>query len=432
MTPDVRWTGPLDALDVTDWSALVEREGTVSAEIQAQVAEMADRIQAEGDEALIAYTERFDDVKLEQLRVPPEAFESALDEAPAGFVDAMERACAQIRGYHDAQAGTPEANFQANGVQARERRVALKRVGIYVPGGRAAYPSTVAMTVLPAQRAGVEDIVVASPPGPNGLPHPLVLATCQLLGVDHVVPLGGAQAILALALGTESIPPCDGVVGPGNAHVQAAKQHIAGQVRIDSPAGPSEVAVLVGPEADPATAALELAAQAEHDPASLVVALCLGDGTEAAVLDALDELLPTLPRREIIQAALANQGAVLTVDDVDEATGLLDELAPEHCVLLHTDSPAIAATLTGPACIVAGSRARVAITDYIAGPSHVLPTGGAARAFSGIDVDTFTKRVHIALLDDVAEPLLQAGAQLARLEGLEAHARAIEHQEGDQ
>jgi histidinol dehydrogenase len=426
MTVDLATTGDLAGLADDERQRIVDRSQAVPDDVREQVAQMATRVRQRGEDALRAYTERFDDVVLDELRVPDEVRAEALDEAPTRFVDAFETAVDQIRAYHETQAEAAEPTFEHGGVRARERVVPLERVGAYVPGGTAAYPSTVAMTVVPAQVAGVDEVTLASPPGPDGRPHELVLAAAELLDVDRVLALGGAQAVLGLALGTESLPAQDAVVGPGNVYVQAAKQHVAGRVRIDAPAGPSEVAVLYQEGADADVAARELAAQAEHDPRAVAVALCTSPSAREKLHEALAAALDGLPRRDVAEQALGARGALLTVEGVDEAVELLDAMAPEHCALVHEDGEAIAERLTGPACIVAGEWPRVPFTDYAAGPSHVLPTGGHARAHGGISTGTFTKRVHLSHLDDVDEPLREAAIELARLEGFEAHARALE------
>ncbi len=426
MTLHPRFTGPVRDLDPQERDLLLERSTTFPDEVRETVEHIAERIQRDGDEALVAYTERFDDVRLDALTVPDATIRQALKETPAGFEDAFTQLADQIEAYHEALTGHEAPRFEARGIRAHERIDPLPRAGVYAPGGTAAYPSTVAMTVIPAQVAGVQEITVASPPGPDGAPHALVLAACHLLDVDRVIPLGGAQAILALAHGTQTLPDHPVVVGPGNAYVQAAKEHIAGQVRIDAPAGPSEIAALVGPHADPRAAARELAAQAEHAPDTQAVAVCLDPDVADAIPDLLDRLASSLDRGDTIRASLETNGAVLTAPSSEEAVAFLDELAPEHCVILHEDAGGLAETLTRPACIVTGRRPRVPLADYGAGPSHVLPTGGRARAFSGIGLDTFTKRVHIVDMADPDPALVDAATRMARWEGLTAHAHALE------
>lgn len=426
MTVEIRWRGRLDELDPEARAQLVDRADTIDEEIRRRVSSMHDDIVREGDDALIDYTERFDDVTLDAIEVPRKVWTEALARAPDGFVEAFETAADQVRAYHEALSIRRSPRFAERGIEADERVVPLERAGLYVPGGQAAYPSTVAMTVVPAQVAGVDEVTVASPPDPDGMPHDLVLAACRILDVDRVVALGGAQAVLALAEGTDAVPAHPVVAGPGNAYVQAAKEHVAGRVRIDAPAGPSEVAVLADGSADPGVVARELVAQAEHDTDTLAVALCQGDGTVEAIEDALEDALEGLPREETVRQSLAARGALVTVDHADQALAFLDDLAPEHCAIYHEDADRLADRLTGPACIVHGEQARVPLTDYAAGPSHVLPTGGHARAYGGIDLETFTKRVHVARLDDPDPELVRAAAELARLEGLDGHANALE------
>jgi len=426
MTVALAHEGPLAELDDEVRRRILQRSEAVPEDVRQQVRRMAERIRQRGDDALRAFTERFDDVTLDELAVPEAERQAALEEAPGAFVDAFETASEQIRAYHAAQADDEATALASGGVHARERAVPLERVGIYVPGGTAAYPSTVAMTVIPAQVAGVDEVTLASPPGPDGRPHELVLAACQLLDVDRVVSLGGAQAVLGLAAGTGTVPANDAVVGPGNVYVQAAKQHVAGSVRIDAPAGPSEVAVLADARADPGAVAREMAAQAEHDPRAVALAICEDESLAKRVRRALTEALEGLSRRDVVEQALAARGGVLWSEDPDRARAFVDDLAPEHLAILHEDDEAIADRLTGPACIVTGEQARVPLTDYAAGPSHVLPTGGHARAHSGIGVATFTKHVHVAHMDDVDEALVEAASELARIEGFDAHARSIE------
>lgn len=419
-------TGRLADLSTDEKAAILERGEAIPQEVRKRVEQMATRIRERGDAALETYTQRFDDVRLDDIVVPQREQEDALKQAPPAFIDAFQTAVEQIRGYHEAQQDEHATVFEARGVQASERVVPLDRVGVYVPGGTAAYPSTVAMTVVPAQAAGVGEITVSSPPGPDGTPHELVLAACQLLEVDRVIALGGAQAILALAHGSQTLPPHDTVVGPGNIYVQAAKQLVAGRVRIDAPAGPSEIAVLADGTANPHAIARELVAQAEHDPRAIAVGLLEGEALVKEVHQALEDTLDGLARRDVVEQALASSGALLTVEDTEQACTFIDEMAPEHCALLHEEAQTIAEELQGPACIVAGLRPRVALTDYVAGPSHVLPTGGHARAHSGINLSTFTRRVHVATLNEVDTELVDAAIQLARMEGLDAHAKALE------
>lgn len=426
MTLGLHATGPLAELSPEDKESLIERSTTVPQRVHDAVHDIQTSIQDDGDAALQRLTERFDKVALDELIVPKQALEDALDEVPPRFEDAFTTCANQIQAYHETFTQRESARFHANGIQAYERTVPVPRAGIYAPGGTAAYPSTVAMTVIPAKTAGVSDITVATPPRPDGTPHPLTLAACEILDVDRVVPLGGAQAILALALGTETIPQHPVIVGPGNQYVQAAKQRIAGHTRIDAPAGPSEVAVLLGPQADPRRGALELAAQAEHAPNTQPILLAPNEALTHRVHDELETLLETLERRATIQEALETNGAILTYDTIDEAEAFLDELAPEHCILLHDDADRLANTLQGPACIVTGPQGSVPLTDYGAGPSHVLPTGNAARAYSGINLDTFTKTVHIVNADNPPHDLMNAAATLARHEGLTAHAKTLE------
>jgi histidinol dehydrogenase len=394
-----------------------------------------------GDAAVLDATERFDGVRPAALRVPAEELARALDELDPAVRDALTEAIRRTRLVHRAQLREPVTVEVAPGTTVTERWVPVDRVGLYVPGGRVAYPSSVVMNVVPAQEAGVGSLAVVSPPQrdpgnrngageghrASGLPHPVVLAACQLLGVDEVYAVGGAQAVAMLAYGTESCPPVDLVTGPGNVYVAAAKRLLRGVVGIDAEAGPTEVAILADDTADPAYVAADLIAQAEHDP----LAACLLVTPSADLADAVEvelgKQVPATRHRERVEESLSGQGAVVLVDDVDAGLRIVDAWAAEHLEVQTADAAAVAARVRHAGAIFVGPYAPVPLGDYLAGSNHVLPTGGTARHSSGLAVGAFQRQVHVvactqAALADVAPRIAALGAA----EDLLAHVDAVE------
>jgi histidinol dehydrogenase len=384
-------------------------------------------VRVRGDVALRELTERFDGCRVDDFRVPP----SELAEAHAALDDDVRRsldlALARITDYHEAQL-TSGFTIERDGIRLTERVVPVERAGCYVPGGRAAYPSTVLMTAVPARLAGVGQVAMCVPPGPDGRVPQVTLAAAAAAGVDEVYRVGGAQAIAALAYGTETIRSVQVIVGPGNAYVALAKRELAGAgvVGIDGFTGPSEVAIVADASADPRWVAADLLAQAEHGPGGAAVLVTWVPGVADAVESALACLLAEAPRHADIEATLARGGRAVLVDDADAALQVVDVLAPEHLELVCDDAPAMAERVRNAGAIFVGPFAPAALGDYVAGVNHVLPTGRAARFASALRVDTFCKHVHVVSADATGLAGVAAGIEtLALAEGLPEHARSV-------
>ena len=381
------------------------------ANLEADVRAILDAVREGGDAAVREYTLRFDGAAPGELRVPAEQLEAAPGALGPDVLDALGVAIANVSAVADAQLHDTVGVELPQGQRVEIVEVPVRRAAAYVPGGRAAYPSTVVMCAVSARVAGVEELAVCAPPGPDGVVHPAVLAACSLCGVTEVYAMGGAQAIAALAYGTESVPAVDVVVGPGNSYVQEAKRQLAGAVGIDSVAGPSELVVVASGGADPALAAADLMAQGEHGADSLVAALSPDTGL-------LDQ----------IEAQLDGAGAALVeTRDVPAAIALAEELAPEHLQLMGSEAEALADTVRFAGCLFVGRDAGTAFGDYVAGSNHVLPTGGAARFASALGPSTFRRRMsRVSLPPGAATRLAPAGAALARAEGFVKHAESME------
>ena len=418
-------TGRIDALSAEQRARISDRGRATDGAVERAVRDIIDAVRARGDAALLDMAQRFDGVTLTSPDVPRSACERALQELDAPIRAALEQAAANIAAFHRAQLpGTLEVQ-PAPGITLGRRAEPLQRVGVYAPGGRAAYPSSVLMGVVPAKVAGVQEIVVCSPPGADGLPPAAVLAACAIAGADRVFALGGAGAIAALALGTRAVPRVDKVVGPGNAYVTEAKRQLNGLVAIDSPAGPSEVLILADETGEPDIIAIELLAQAEHDPDAAAVLVTTHAAHLAAVGAAVERLLRDQPRARIIRAALAARGALLLATDIEEAIGFSNDYAPEHLLVLVREPRALLPALRNAGTIFLGRASSVAFGDYITGANHVLPTAGLARAYAGLSTADFLRwTTYQELSDGAAARLAAATALLADAEGLPAHALA--------
>jgi histidinol dehydrogenase len=409
------------------FATLVERQRTPAADVRRKVEAILGRVAAEGDRALLEYTARFDRQRLrpEQLRIRADEIAEAVETCPAPLRAALELAAARIAAFHRRQ--LPQALDYADelGVRQALRWQPIAAVGIYVPGGTAAYPSSVLMNALPARIAGVARLAMAVP-NPGGELNPLVLVAAHLAGVDEIYRVGGAQAIAALAFGTASIPAVDKIVGPGNAYVAEAKRQVFGRVGIDMIAGPSEIVVVADGAQDPEWIAADLLSQAEHDELAQAVLITDHAALADAVAAAVEGQLETLPRRAIAAASWRDQGAIILVADLSDAPALVDRLAPEHLELLVADAAAMAARINHAGAIFLGPHTPEVIGDYVGGPNHVLPTARSARFASGLSVYDFLKRT--TLLACPAEgfaALGPAAAELARAEGLAGHAEAV-------
>ena len=406
---------------------LETRGGRTSAAVEARVRRIVADVRRRGDRALVDWTRRLDGVRRSPagLRVRKDDLAAAFRDLPGVARRDLLLAARRIRAFHARQRERSWVFRDAAGARIGQRLTPLERVGVYVPGGRAAYPSTVLMTAIPARVAGVDEIVAVSPSGPSGY-APVILAACHVAGVDTLYRVGGAQAVAALAYGTRTIPRVDKIVGPGNVYVATAKRLCYGQVDIDSIAGPSEVLVIADGSADPALVAADLLAQAEHDP--LAASICLTPDRRLAerILGALDTQLAALPRRAIASASLAAYGAIVVTRSIAEAIEISNRLAPEHLELAVRAPRRWLRRLRHAGAIFLGQRTPEAFGDYLAGPNHVLPTGGTARFASPLGVYDFVKRT--SLIEAGPRTLRRLGPavmRLAALEGLEAHGRAV-------
>lgn len=384
------------------------------------------RVKAEGDEALRFYTETFDGVRLDHFAVSEAELAEAEKQVAPEVVEALREAAANIRDFHQRQIQQSWFTTKPSGTLLGQLIRPLKRVGLYVPGGLAAYPSTVLMTGVTAQVAGVKEIVMVSPPGRDGKIHPVILVAAQIAGVTNIYKVGGAQAIGALTYGTEQIPAVDKIVGPGNIYVALAKREVFGLVDIDMVAGPSEIVVLADEGANPRYIAADLLSQAEHDPLASAVLVTPSRALAEAVKAELNRQLKELPRREIAAAALQNHGAICVVKDLDEGFAVVNRLAPEHLELLIADPFAHLGKVENAGAVFLGPYSTEPVGDYFAGPNHVLPTNGTARFSSPLSVDDFVKKTSV--ISYSKRDLLANGGKivaLAEQEGLSAHARAV-------
>jgi len=400
---------------------------------QTQQGEARERVEAiltavrdRGDAAIADFTERFDGFRPEPMAVSPEALEKAWTSLPTNLRDALELAHRRITDFHQRQRPADLAVTGPHGEQLGRRWRPVERAGLYVPGGRAAYPSTVLMNAVPARVAGVKDVVICSPAGRDGAVNPVVLAAAHLAGVKTVFRLGGAQAVAAMAYGSESVPKVDVISGPGNLYVTLAKQAVYGQVAIDSLAGPSEVLVIADHSAKPDQVAADLLAQAEHDPLAAAVLIttdpALADGINAAVA----EQLADHPRQEICEAALRDWGLVVVCDDLESCARLSDSFAPEHLELLVERPEPLADRIQNAGAIFLGPWSPEAVGDYLAGPNHTLPTCGAARFSGALSVETFMRHTSLIGFNRAAlEATGSAVQELATSEGLHSHAESV-------
>ncbi|MCA2977277.1 MAG: histidinol dehydrogenase, partial [Myxococcaceae bacterium] len=421
----VRFRGALSSLPAASRAALLDRSFSTDARVAATVSTQLAEVRAEGDAALRRYARDLDRVSLEALEVPRAELERALSTLDPVVRRGLERAAKNLELVARASLPAPSEVEVEPGLVVGRRADPFARVGVYAPGGKAAYPSSVLMGVVPARAAGVKDVVVCSPPGPSGLPSDVVLAAAALSGATRVFAIGGAGAIGAMAYGTATVPRVDRIVGPGNAWVAEAKRQVAGDVGIDSPAGPSEILVVADGQAAPDAVARELLAQAEHDVDACVVALCLGEALAAQVTAALEAALPGQPRRATIETALRTRGAVLTLQALDEAWPFVEAFAAEHLQLNLADAEACLPKVRNAGTIFVGATTSVAFGDYLTGANHVLPTAGAGRRFSGLSVLDFVRwQTWQRVTPAAAAAMSQDVVALATSEGLPAHAAA--------
>jgi histidinol dehydrogenase len=417
----------LDLRGFDDVRALLPRPEARGAEPIEVVREILADVRERGDTAVRDLTERLDGVRLETSRVSPDELQAALASSPVALVDALTAARDAIRGFHETQRRAAH-RYERDGVVVEGRTVAVDRAGIYVPGGRAAYPSTVLMTAVPARVAGVREVVLCVPPDrETGVIAPATLAAAALAGVDEVYAIGGAQAIGAMAYGTETIRPVDVIAGPGNIFVAVAKREVAGSVGIASAfAGPSEIVVIADETTPAAYAAVDLIVQAEHGPDGLAWLITWSDDAADAIDAAVTELVARAPRRSEIEATLRGGGWLALVDGPDQAIEVANLIAPEHLQLMSSDPEALEPRVENAGAVFCGPFAPASVGDYIAGPSHVLPTHGTARFAGALTVDDFTKQLHTISLDRAAfDKIAPYVETLAEAEGFDAHAESI-------
>jgi histidinol dehydrogenase len=409
------------------FAALLASKREIEERVDESVAAILSDIRARGDDALFEYTRRFDRLALTPatLRIAPDAFDAAERDCAPDRLAALRLAAERIESYHRTQLPQPLDYRDAQGVRLGARWTAIGAVGLYVPGGTAAYPSSVLMNAIPAKVAGVPRVAMAVP-APEGKLNPLVLAAAKLAGVREAYRIGGAQAVGALAYGTPSIAAVDKIVGPGNAYVAAAKRRVFGTVGIDMIAGPSEILVVADGGNDPAWIAADLLSQAEHDGAAQSILITEDRAFADAVAAAVETQLARLPRGGIASESWAKHGAIIAVRTLDEAVDLVDRIAPEHLELAVPEPDGLAARIRNAGAIFLGRYTPEAVGDYVGGPNHVLPTSGSARFSSGLGVLDFMKRTSILGCDAAALGAIgPAAVTLAEAEGLEAHARSI-------
>ena len=401
----------------------LNREGAVPLKITRAAQDIIEGVRASGDEALRRYCKDFDGVEVDELRLPQERIDAALDNIDPAFLAALEKAAEQIRDFHQREVQQSWFTTRADGTMLGVKVTPVRAAGIYVPGGRAQYPSTVLMNAIPAKVAGVERVVMVTPPQRDGGISPYTLAAAKVAGVDEVYTVGGAQAIAALAYGTQSIPRVEKITGPGNAYVAAAKRLVSGEVGIDMIAGPSEVCVLADASANPAVVAADLMAQAEHDPLAACYLVTCDARFAVEVERAVEVLVAQSPREDITRTSLDNEGVIVVAADMDAAVDAVNTIAPEHLELHCENAMGLLGSIRNAGAIFVGAWSSEPLGDYVAGPNHTLPTGGTAMFSSPLSVDDFVKRSSVicytpqGLMNDA--PATQA---MARREGLWAHA----------
>lgn len=403
-----------------------KRSGETDKKVTAVVTEIIENVKANGDRAVKAYTEKFDGKLPQYYEVPREVINDALTEADSAFTDALLNAVENITDFHTRQKSQSFVNAKENGVILGQRVRGLERVGLYVPGGTAAYPSSVLMNAIPAKIAGVKEIIMVTPPLKDGTPNKDILVAAAVCGVDRIFMSGGAQAIAALAYGTEEIPKVDKIVGPGNIFVATAKKLLYGTVDIDMIAGPSEILVMADETADPKFVAADLMSQAEHDKLASSILVTTSEELADKTLAEIERQMQYLSRKEIIASSLENYGAILICKTKDEACALANRFAPEHLEVLFDNPMEYIGKLDNAGSIFLGKYASEPLGDYYAGPNHVLPTSGTARFFSPLGVNSFEKRTSFTYYTEQA--LREAKDDIvliAEKEGLTAHANAI-------
>ena len=409
---------------------LLAFESAQDESVDLTVAAILADVKARGDAAVVEYTNRFDRLAVKsiaELELTRSELQHALDGLPKDQRDALEAAARRVRSYHERQPLQSWQFEEADGTLLGQKVTPLDRVGLYVPGGKASYPSSVLMNAIPAKVAGVKELIMVVPT-PGGERNPLVLAAAALAGVDRVFCVGGAQAVGALAYGTQTVSQVDKIVGPGNAYVAAAKRRVFGVVGIDMVAGPSEILVICDGKTDPDWVAMDLFSQAEHDELAQSILLCPDASYLERVVASIEKLLPTMSRQSVIRASLENRGALIKVRDLEEACAIANRIAPEHLELSLADAESWVEKINHAGAIFIGPYTSESLGDYCAGPNHVLPTSGSARFSSPLGVYDFQKRSSLIRVSQAASKVLGGIAStLAKGEGLPAHARSAEY-----
>lgn len=397
----------------------------ISSDVESAVREIIENVKANGDKALFEYTKKFDKADLASFRVTDDEIKEALNKVEPEFLEILKKAAANIRKFHEKQKRASFIINDENGIITGQKIIPIDRVGMYVPGGSAAYPSTVLMDSIPAKIAGCPEVVMVTPPGPDGKVNPFILAAAYVAGVDKIFKLGGAQAVAALAYGTESIPKADKIVGPGNAYVAEAKKQVFGKVAIDMIAGPSEILIVADGKSNPAHLASDLLSQAEHDKMASAVLITDSEKLAYEVRNEIEKQLEKLERKEIARASIDANGKIIMVDDIKSALDVANELAPEHLELCVDNPFDILDSVRHAGSVFMGRNCPEALGDYFAGPNHTLPTSGTAKFSSPLSVDDFVKKTQYTYytkeaLTRVADDV----AYFARKEGLTAHAKS--------
>ena len=399
---------------------------TPAEDVAAIVADILADVRQNGDQAVLRYCARFDKAELETLEVSPQEIEEALADLEPGFLEILREAAANIRAFHSRQVRNSFVIADRPGIVLGQKVTPIEKVGVYVPGGTAAYPSTVLMDTIPAKIAGCPQIVMVTPPGKDGKINPAILAAASIAGVDRIFKVGGAQAIAALAYGTQSIPRVDKIVGPGNAFVAEAKKQVFGMVSIDMIAGPSEILVIADGRSNPVHVAADMLSQAEHD--KLASAVLVTDSEELAkeVREELERQLPLLPREEIARASINHNGKIIVAENLMQGIEIANEIAPEHLELMVDDPFACLDAVKNAGSIFLGRSCPEALGDYFAGPNHTLPTSGTARFSSPLSVDDFVKKSQFSYYTaDALGAAADKIAAFAEKEGLRAHGRSV-------
>lgn len=407
---------------------LLKRSPDHYGQYESIVADIISRIRTEGDAALFSYTKQFDrcDINASNIRVTKEEIEEAYAALEPEFVEVMKRSAANIRAYHEKQVRNSWIDVKEDGSILGQKITPIARAGVYVPGGKAAYPSSVLMNVIPAKTAGVPDIIMTTPPGADGRVNSGTLVAADIAGVDVIYKAGGAQAIAAMAFGTESIPKVDKITGPGNIFVALAKKAVYGHVSIDSVAGPSEILVLADETADPRYVAADLLSQAEHDELASAILITTSESLAGQVETEIEQFLGQLSRTEIMQKSIENYGYILIADSLEAAVQTANEIASEHLEILMKDPFEVMTKIKNAGAIFLGEYSSEPLGDYYAGPNHILPTNGTARFFSPLGVDDFIKKSSIISYSRAALEAVHKDIELfAHKEGLTAHENSI-------